>query len=115
MLFRRDNRHDQERGIWVDRGIDSRLDSFEPCEPCTEDLNARDPRGERWHEAESEMCPSCRAELLAHAWAVELFGLPRPFNGDLEGRVITNEEFEEERRQIDPSVFDYFVREEPGL
>ena len=107
MHFRRDE--SQERGIWVDRGMDGRVDGFQVCEPCDEALLARDPRGQRWHEAEDELCPDCRADFLAHALTVDLFGLPRPFNGNIEGRYITNDEWDEEQRPGDPSAFDYLV------
>ena len=107
MLFRRNN--GEERGIWVDRCIDDRVDDFQVCEPCDEVLTARDPRGQRWHEAENGLCPDCKADFLARALAVDLFGLPRPFNGDVEGRYITNEVLDEEQRPGDPTAFDYFI------
>ena len=112
MRFRRNN--GQERGIWVDRGIDDRVDGFELCDPCDELLDELDPRGERWHDVASGLCPDCRADFLAHALATDLFGLPRPFNGDLEGRYITNDELDEVPRPIDPAVLEYFRDDQLG-
>lgn len=89
MLFR-ENRED-ERRVWVDRGIDSRLDDFTICDPCNETLRASDPEGLRWHDGE-ELCPKCLADFEARRLAVDLFGLPRPLNGMLEDRVLTNDE-----------------------
>ena len=114
MLFRRDNEH--ERSIWVDRDLDSRVDGgFRICEPCDGLLRAIDPTGEDWHDMESRLCPECRMDFQAHALAVDLFGLPRPFNGDIEGRYITNEEFAEDPRPGIPEAFDYFLREEENF
>jgi hypothetical protein len=107
MFFRRDNEH-QDR-VWVDRMKDGRADGFQPCDPCNDSINAADPRGELWHGVESDFCPECKADFLAHALAIDLFGLPRPFNIDLEGRVISNAEFEQEQRGPIPGAFDYFL------
>lgn len=93
MLFRNNEHHD--RGIWVDRGIDNRVDAFQVCAPCHEELMKSDPLAEQWHEMH-ELCPDCRNDFTAHAIAVELLGLPRPFNGMLEDRVLTNDDFNEE-------------------
>jgi len=109
MLFRRDNEHEQD--IWVDRGIDARVDRFSLCDPCNERLQETDPQGERWHDLESEICLECRVDFQAHTLAVDLLGLPRPFNGDIEGRYITNDEFAEEPRPGLPAAFDYFLPE----
>ena len=109
MLFRRDNEH--EREIWVDRGIDSRVDNSVLCEPCDGLLRAMAPRGEHWHDMESGLCPECRADFQAHALAVDLFGLPRPFNGDIEGRYITNDELDAPPPFSVPGAFDYFLPE----
>lgn len=89
MLFRQ-NKHG-ERDIWVDRGIDDHVDAFEICDPCHNALMKADPRGERWHEGE-ELCPKCLRDFDAHAVAVDLLGLPRPVNGMLEDRLLTNDE-----------------------
>ena len=107
MLFKRN--HGLERGIWVDRSIDDRVDGFELCNPCDGLLQEMDPLGEQWHDVASGLCPDCKADFLAHALAVDLFGLPRPFNGDVEGRYITNEVLDEDQRPGDPTAFDYFI------
>ena len=109
MSFRRDNEH--ERRIWVDRDLDARVDNASICEPCDGLLRAIDPRGEDWHDMESRLCPECRIDFQAHALAVDLLGLPRPFNGDIENRYITNEELAEEPRSGLPEAFDYFLPE----
>jgi len=113
MLFRRDNEHEQS--IWVDRDLDARLDQAHLCKPCDELLREIDPRGENWHDMQSGLCPECRVDFQAHALAVDLFGLPRPFNGDIEGRYITNEEFAEDPRPGMPDAFDYFLREDENF
>ncbi len=107
MFFRRDNEH--ERRIWVDRDLDARVDNASICEPCDGLLHAIDPKGENWHEMESRLCPDCRTEFQAHALAVDLLALPRPFNGDIEGRYITNEEFAEEARPGLREALSYFM------
>ena len=86
---------EKENGIWVDRGIDARLDSFTICKPCSDTLRDNDPQGQRWHEGE-ELCPTCHVEFEGHALAVDLLELPRPFNGMLEDRLLTNDEVEAE-------------------
>jgi len=111
MLFRRDD--GQERSIWVDRGIDGRVDNFKLCEPCNKRINETDPLGERWHSLESGVCPKCRVDFQAHAMAVDLFGLPRPFNGMLDDRVLTNDELEANQRSPIPGAFEYFLPD-PG-
>jgi hypothetical protein len=113
MLFRRDN--ERERGVWVDRGIDGRVDNFSLCDPCNDLLHEMDPRGDKWLDAQSGLCPECRADFQAHALAVDLFGLLRPFNGEIEGRYITNDEFAEEPGLAIPEAFDYFLREDETL
>ncbi len=107
MFFRRDNEHEQR--IWVDRELDSRVDSASICEPCDGLLRAIDPRGEDWHDMESRLCLECRVEFQARALAVDLLGLPRPFNGDIEGRYITNEEFAEDQRPGLREALSYFM------
>ena len=109
MLFKRN--HGLERGIWVDRSIDDRVDGFELCNPCDDLLQERDPLGEQWHDVASGLCSDCKADFLAHALAVDLFGLSRPFNGDVEGRYITNDTLDEEQHLGSPSVFDFLVDE----
>jgi len=109
MLFRRNNGSD--RHVWVDRGIDGRVDDFQVCEPCDDALAKYDPYGQRWHDME-KLCPNCRTGFTAHALAVDLFGLPRPFNGMLEDRLLTNDELEAGPRPPVPGAFNYFV---PGV
>jgi len=106
MLFRR-NLGDEER-VWVDRGSDGRVDDFAICPPCNESLLADDPRGSRWHDG-AELCSDCRANFLARALAVDLFGLPRPLNGMLEDRVLTNDELAANPASAIPGAFDYFL------
>ena len=106
MLFRSNN--GEENHVWVDRGIDGRVDDFRICEPCSGALLYDDPEGMRWHEG-SELCPDCRADFMAQALAADLFGLPRPFNGMLEDRVLTNDELEEEPPGPVPGALDYFL------
>jgi len=113
MLFRRDN--GREQAIWVDRGIDGRVDNSGLCNPCDGLLQEMDPLGEQWHDVASGLCPDCKADLLAHALAIDLFGLPRPLNGDIEGRYITNDELDEKQRPGNPLAFGYFVDERGGL
>jgi len=102
---------EKENGIWVDRGIDGRLDNFPICGPCSADLQANDPQGQSWHDGQ-ELCPSCRADFQAHALAVDLLGLPRPFNGMLEDRVLTNDEVGADPAPPVPGAIEYFV---PGV
>lgn len=106
MLFRQ-NRHD-DRGIWIDRGIDGRVEEFQVCPPCNDALLSNDPRGKRWHPPE-ELCLQCKTDLQVHALLVDLFGLPRPFNTMLEDRVLTNDELEEEPHAPQSGAFDYFL------
>jgi hypothetical protein len=108
MLFRKNE--ELERGVWVDRGVDGRVDGFQVCAPCNEAFLANDTYGPRWHDG-TELCPDCRSGFEAHAMAVDLFGLPRPFNGMLEDRLITNDEMESDIRRPDPAAFDYFLSE----
>lgn len=99
-----------EQRVWVDRGIDGRLDDFLVCQPCNDALVNDDPRSERWHPLE-DLCPDCRSGFQAHALAVDLFGLPRPLNGVLENRVLTNDESAEGLRRVFPEAFGYFLSE----
>ena len=108
MLFRKNFEEDQR--VWVDRGIDGRVDDFTICQPCGDALVADDPSGQRWHDG-TEMCSTCRADLAAHALAADLFGLPRPFNGMLEDRLLTNDELDAPPPFPVPGAFDYFLRE----
>ena len=108
MLFRKNQKDEQH--VWVDRGIDDHVDNFNVCAPCNDALLTGDPHGERWHEG-AELCASCRAGFQAHAMMVDLFGLPRPFNGMLEDRLLINDEWEADVRHPDPLAFDYFVPE----
>ena len=106
MRFRR-NEEGLQR-IWVDRGIDGRVDDFSICGPCTEKLLTDGSQGMRWHDG-NELCPSCHADFQAHALAVDLMGLPRPFNGMLEDRVLTNAELEAALPPPVPGALDYFL------
>jgi hypothetical protein len=108
MLFREN--FEEDRRVWVDRGIDGRVDDFQICRPCGDTLGADDPNGRRWHDG-SELCSTCRADFAAHALATDLFGLPRPFNGDIEGRYITNGELDAPPPFSVPGAFDYFLME----
>lgn len=114
MLFREDR--EEEQRVWIDRGIDGRLDNFVICEPCNEALRANDPEGQRWHN-EKELCPDCLVDFEAHKLAVDLLGLPRPLNGMLEDRVLTNDEAAADPAPPVPGALDYFVRreEEPSV
>ncbi len=112
MLFRKDM--ERENGVWVDRGIDGRVDAFSICGSCREDLHANDPEGQDWHEGQ-ELCPSCRTDFQAHALAVDLLGLSRPFNGMLEDRVLTNDEVDAEPARAVPGAIEYFSPPEESL
>ena len=104
---------ERESGIWVDRGIDSRLDNFTICDPCGDALRSNDTRGQRWHEGE-ELCPTCRTDFEARALAIDLLGLPRPFNGMLEERVLTNDELAADPVCPVPGALDYFLASKRG-
>lgn len=108
LLFRRNDEGD--RRVWVDRGIDGRLDDFQVCRPCHDALIEDDPLGQHWHD-EEKLCLDCRTEFAARALAVELFGLPRPFNGMLEGRVLTNDELYADPKPAVSGALDYFLPE----
>ncbi|MCC6694863.1 MAG: hypothetical protein IT365_04440 [Candidatus Hydrogenedentes bacterium] len=111
LLFRKNDEGD--RRVWVDRGIDGRLDDFQVCRPCRDALIEDDPLGQHWHD-EKRLCLDCRTEFDARALAVDLFGLRRPFNGMLlEDRVLTNDELYANPRLSAPGAFDYFLPE-PG-
>jgi len=114
MLFR-ENREEEGR-VWVDRGIDSRLDDFTICNPCNEALRASDPDGGRWHDGK-ELCPECLVGFEAHKLAVDLLGLPRPLNGMLEDRVLTNDEAEADPAPPVPGALAYLAarEEEPPV
>ncbi len=107
-LFRKSEEGEQR--VWVDRGIDGRVDDFLVCQPCNDALVNDDPQGERWH-ALSDLCPDCRGGFQAHALAVDLFALPRPLNGMLEERVLTNDESAQDPRRATPEAFGYFLSE----
>ncbi len=107
MYFRRDM-DDQDR-VWVDRGIDSRVDNFEPCDRCNESLREVDPFGREWHDIGDGLCPECRVDFQAHALAADLFGFPRPFNIENTDRTITNDELEARPSRGEPSALEYFV------
>lgn len=93
MLFRR-NEGEAQR-IWVDQGIDGRVDDSPICRPCDDALREDDPRSERWHDANA-LCMDCRQNIAGRALLGELGLVSRPFNGMLEDRVITNDEFNQE-------------------
>lgn len=43
MLFRENS--EEDRRVWVDRGIDGRVDDFQICRPCGDALGGDDPDG----------------------------------------------------------------------
>jgi hypothetical protein len=108
MLFRKS--FEGEQRVWVDRGVDGRVDDFAICRPCDESFHNSDPYARRWHDM-AELCPTCRADFAAHALTVDMLGLPRPFNGMLEDRVLTNDELDAEPPSFMPGAFDYFLLE----
>ena len=112
MLFTRDLEH--ERRIWVDRGTDCRLDNFEVCAVCDAVLKAQETEDSAWRELD-DLCLECRTDFQAHALAVDLFGLPRPFNGDIQGRYITNAEAAEAAPPGFPASLAYFLPERDDL
>jgi len=93
------------------QALDNRVDAFQVCAPCHEELMKSDPFGEQWHEMH-ELCPDCRHDFTAHAMVVELFGLPRPFNGMLEERVLTNDDFNEEPIRPIPGLYTHDLMNE---
>lgn len=105
MLFRKNEEGDQR--IWLDRGIDSRVDDLTICEPCDSALRAEDPKNQRWHDTE-ELCGECRGHLPWQIILTDLLNAPRPFNGMLEDRLIANDEFEVEPPQASPAYMPYF-------
>lgn len=105
MLFRA-NKSDASH-VWVDRGIDGRVDDFRICEPCNADLLYSDLAGERWHRGD-ELCPECRGNFALQALATDMLGLPRPFNGMLEDRVLSNDELDADPPGPNLRMRDYF-------
>ena len=108
MLFRRD--FEGERRVWVDDGVNGRVHDAAICKPCSDELLDKDPDGRRWHGAQ-ELCLECQTELRASQLLADLFGLRRPFNGDLEGRRLTNDEMAEDPPSPIPGALDYFLPE----
>ena len=99
MLFCRDN--ENERRVWVDRGVDNRLDNVEICEVCDAIVAAKEVPGKEWHDADSGLCGDCRTEILVQTLANDIRGDSRPFNMMVKDRVITNDEPEERMSHMD--------------
>ena len=109
MRMRRNFDHD--RGAWVDRGADGRVDDFEMCEICDAMLDIHDEKGEHWHSFD-ELCGNCKVDFVLEATITDLMGRPRPFNGNIEDRVITNDEFTAEPPAPNRDFMKYF-QEDP--
>ena len=112
MLFRRDL--EDERRIWVDRGIDGRVDNFgEICCACDALLRARETRTNAWSSMESELCLDCRTQFAVQAALTDFFDLPRPVNLDQPDRYITNDE-PDTARQPTEDLLRYLVLDDNG-
>lgn len=101
MRFMRDR--ENERGIWVDRGIDYRLDHSEVCEICDAIAWAKEPEGSQWMEVKGTLCGSCQSEIGARALANDILGLSRPLNGSDPNLIIPNDD-ELEGHRLHPGV-----------
>ncbi len=110
MRFYRD--HENERHIWVDRGIDSRLDNAEICEVCDAISSVKDPRGDQWLEVEGALCRGCQTEIQAQALANDILGLPRPLNSSDPDLLIPSEDPCERRHTHAGVLMFLFEREE---
>ena len=86
MLYREDM--ERERSVWVDRGIDDRVDRFQPCEICDAILRAKALEDKVWQEL--HMCFECNVNFLAQAIVTDVFGGERPINLDREPETITS-------------------------
>lgn len=55
--------HDEERdgSIWVDRGIDDKVDLFAPCNSCFQELEPASLEVVAWREA--NLCDECETRL----------------------------------------------------
>jgi hypothetical protein len=71
--------------IWVDRGIDDKVEDFEPCEPCAEYLRPLTQLGDRWQDL--TLCDECFAELEVQSAIDEIKG-QRLYNLDREPETI---------------------------
>lgn len=105
MLFRRS--HDNERFVWIDRGIDRRVDEFRICESCDDRLSIRDAIREDWHEV-SDLCLECRSDFAWQSLASDMLGLSRPLNGMSKDGPLSNMEMESEEFTRKPPMADYF-------
>lgn len=106
MLFRRSL--EQEREVWIDRGIDGRVDRFQVCEIDAAIHGIQDEKGERWLDFEQHLCRDCQLGFLIEATITDQMGLSRPFNGMLEDRIVTNDEFDADPPGPNPAFKKYF-------
>ena len=72
--------------IWIDRGVDDKVDRFEPCEVCAAVLQARRLEDQVWQEL--ELCHPCNTRFGVQAALTDILGIQRPFNGMREAEVI---------------------------
>jgi len=86
MIFRRDI--EQEGQIWVDRGVDDKVDHFQPCEICDSVLNARDLQDRVWQQL--ELCRPCNSRLEIES-GIEGVKNERPYNLDPVPEVLSND------------------------
>lgn len=99
---------EDERGIFVDRGEDGRVDEFQICEIDAAILGIVDEKGGHWLDFEQRLCPSCRTDFLIEATITDLMGRSRPFNLMLEERVLTNDEFNADPPDPNAAFMKYF-------
>jgi hypothetical protein len=84
MRFFEDRERDES--IWIDRGVDDKVDRFEPCEVCAAVLQAKQLEDRVWQEL--ELCHPCNTRFGFQAVLSDILDIPRPFNGMLEAEVI---------------------------
>ncbi|NUM53445.1 MAG: hypothetical protein HUU46_07365 [Candidatus Hydrogenedentes bacterium] len=99
---------EDERGVFVDRGEDGKVDEFQICEIDAAILGIVDEKGGHWLDFEQHLCPSCQQDFLIDATISDLMGRSRPFNSMIEGRVLTNDEFDADPPGPNPAFMKYF-------
>jgi len=99
--------HDEDRAVWVDRGIDGRVDGFQVCDPCNNRLIIQDAIREEWREM-NNLCLDCRMDFASHSLASDISGIPRPINGMMQDSFKANMEMEAEPLIRSNIRLDYF-------
>jgi len=75
----------QAGSIWIDQGIDDKVDAFEPCDLCFSMLEIHAQEDARWNDL--SLCRECTTGFEMQSAINEVKGL-RPYNLDREPERI---------------------------